>query len=239
MIELNLTSLTRALGLAGVNEFRHERCFFWRLGRHRASPRHVGRRYRIAEGSVPAQRLEFSHSRIGYDWCSFGMLRLKVWKPSVNTALCSGVRLASWDVIATLSGKPLVLYRRKKIGEQRSYTLGQSKPSRRRGRRHSGQEAQKAQNLSRRSHILCCWLASDMPSKDKTLHPMWRKLDTSVVVWPGLSAADSGACLMSEQNNFISITKVVQADDSSKHNSLPPSLKRTESGAKLANYKHF
>lgn len=162
----------------------------------------MGRKYCIAEGNIPAQYLKTSHSCIGYDQRSFGMLRLKVLKPSGNTALCSGVRLASWDVIATLLGKPLVLYRRKKIGERRSYTLGQSKPSRRSGRSHSGREARKAQNLSRRSHILFCWLASDMPSKDKTLDPMWRKLDTSVVVAESFSRRFRG-CLMSDRNNFI------------------------------------
>jgi hypothetical protein len=45
-------------GVAGVNEFTHERYFLWRLRRHRASPRHVGRRYRIAEGSILAQCLK-------------------------------------------------------------------------------------------------------------------------------------------------------------------------------------
>jgi hypothetical protein len=55
-------------GVAGVTEFTRERCFFGRLGRHPASPRHVGRRYCIAEGSVPAQCLIAAYAMIGSVW---------------------------------------------------------------------------------------------------------------------------------------------------------------------------
>jgi hypothetical protein len=87
-------------GVAGVNEFTHGKMLLseaWTTPRESKTrgDANIALRKEVYRRSVWG----FSCRCIGYDWRSFGMLRLKGWQPSVNRALRSGVRLASWDVM--------------------------------------------------------------------------------------------------------------------------------------------